>query len=141
MRYLTSHVGRDVRVTIHRAHVSEGLFELRGFSAAGFNPAHVFKLLVYSRCGQPALACSVPRHPDFRLPDPHTAKYAILLENILKFCTEFRKVFEACFRGGARPVRLFFNRQIEVDYSKANLPESTATSFGPPRPPLPTATW
>jgi len=60
---------------------------------------------------------------DFRLPDPHTAKYAILLENILKFCTEFRKVFEACFRGGARPVRLFFNRQIEVDYSKANLPE------------------
>jgi len=124
MRYLTSHVGRDVRVTIHRAHVSEGLFELRGFSAAGFNPAHVFKLLVYSRCGQPAACVLSPLGTlDFRLPDPHTAKYAILLENILKFCTEFRKVFEACFRGGARPVRLFFNRQIEVDYSKANLPE------------------
>jgi len=124
MRYLTSHVGRDVRVTIHRPHVSEGLFELRGFPAAGFNPAHVFRLVVYSRCGQPAACVLSPLgNLDFRMPDPQTAKYAILLENILKFCTEFRKAFEDCFGGGARPVRLFFNRQIEVDYSKTNFPE------------------
>jgi hypothetical protein len=124
MRFLSSQVGRDVRVTIHRAHVNEGLFELRGFPSAGFNPAHVFQLIAYRRGGQPAACVLSPLgHVDFRLPDPQAARYVILLENILKFCAEFRRAFEACFRGGARPVRLFFNRQIEVDYSKTNFPE------------------
>jgi hypothetical protein len=124
IRFLTSHVGRETRVTIQRAHVSEGLFELRAFPAAGFNPANVFRLFVYSRCGQ-AAACVLSPYGnlDFRMPDPQTVKYTILLENILKFCAEFRKAFETCFREGARPVRLFFNRQIEVDYSKTNFPE------------------
>jgi hypothetical protein len=45
------------------------------------------------------------------------------VENTLNFCEGFRKAFDACFAGGARPVRLFFNRQLEVDYSKANFPE------------------
>jgi hypothetical protein len=60
---------------------------------------------------------------DFRLPDPQIVKYACLVENTLNFCEGFRKAFDACFAGGARPVRLFFNRQLEVDYSKANFPE------------------
>jgi hypothetical protein len=123
VRYLTQHVGREVRVTIHRAHVSEGLFELRGFPVA-CNPAHISRLIVYTRSGKPA-ACVLGAFGslDFRLQDAHAFKYLIILENLIKSCGEFRKVFEACFAGKARPVRLFFNRQIEVDYSKANLPE------------------
>ena len=42
LRYLTANVGRDVRVTLHRAHLSEGLFELRGFPRASYNPANAF---------------------------------------------------------------------------------------------------
>jgi hypothetical protein len=124
IRYLSSHVGRDVRVTIHRAHVSEGLFELRGFPAAGVNPANAYKLYAYSRDGQPA-ACVLTSlgHLDFRLPDPQAVKYACLVESTLNVCADFRKAFGACFSGGGRPVRLFFNRQLEVDYSKANFPE------------------
>jgi hypothetical protein len=124
IRYLNSHVGRDVRVTIHRAHVSEGLFELRAFPAAGFSLAHAYRLYAYSRDGQPAACVLTPLgNLDFRLPDPHAVKYASLVENTLKFCGDFRKAFDACCAGKARPVRLFFNRQLEVDYSKANFPE------------------
>lgn len=130
IRYLNSHVGRDVRVTIHRAHVSEGLFELRAFPAAGFNPAHACRLYAYTRDGQPG-ACVLTSlgNLDFRLPDPQAVKYASLIENTLKFCAGFRKVFGACFAGTARPVRLFFNRQLEVDYSKANFPEIYRDAF------------
>jgi hypothetical protein len=130
IRYLNSHVGRDVRVTIHRAHVSEGLFELRAFPTAGFNPANAYRLYAYTRDGQPA-ACVLTAigNLDFRLPDPQAVKYASLIENTLKFCAGFRKAFEACFAGAARPVRLLFNRQLEVDYSKANFPEIYRDAF------------
>ena len=130
IRYLNSHVGRDVRVTIHRAHVSEGLFELRAFPAAGFNPANAYRLYAYTRDGQPAACVLTPLgNLDFRLLDPQAVKYASLIENTLKFCAGFRKAFEACFAGAARPVRLFFNRQLEVDYSKANFPEIYRDAF------------
>jgi hypothetical protein len=124
IRYLSSHVGRAVRVTIHRAHVSDGLFELRAFPAMGFNADHSYRLYAYSRDGQPA-ACVLTSlgNLDYRLPNPQAVKYLSLLEHVLSSSPDFRRCFEACFSGRCRPVRLFFNRQLEVDYSKTNLPE------------------
>jgi hypothetical protein len=124
IRYLSSHTGRPVRVTVHRAHLSDGLFELRAFPASGFHPEHDFRLYAYSRDGQPA-ACVLSGlgHLEFRLADPQAVKYLGLLEQVLASSPEFRRCFDACFAGRCRPVRLFFNRQLEVDYSKANLPE------------------
>ncbi len=124
IRYLSSHVGRAVRVTIHRAHVSDGLFELRAYPATGFNAKHSYRLYAYSRDGQPA-ACVLTSlgNLDYRLPDPQAVKYLGLLEHVLSSSPDFRRCFEACFAGANQPVRLFFNRQLEVDYSKANLPE------------------
>ena len=124
LRYLTANVGRDVRVTLHRAHLSEGLFELRGFPRASYNPANAFRLCTYTRDGEPA-ACVLTSlgNLDFRLSDPQVLKYLNLLEHTLKANPELRRAFDSCFLGSGRPLRLFFNKQLEVDYAKANLPE------------------
>ena len=124
IRYLSGHAGRAVRVTIHRAHVSDGLFELRACPATGFDPTQYYRLYAYGRDGQPA-ACVLTHlgNLDYRLPDPAAVKYLGLLEHVLSSSPDFRRSFESCFAGRCRPVRLFFNRQLEVDYSKANLPE------------------
>ena len=124
LRYLTANVGRDVRVTLHRAHLSEGLFELRGFPRASYNPANAFRLCTYTRDGEPA-ACVLTSlgNVDFRLSDPQALKYLNLLEHTLKANPELRRAFDSCFLGSGRPLRLFFNKQLEVDYAKANLPE------------------
>lgn len=124
VRYLSANIGREVRVTLHRAHVSDGLFDLRGFPPATFNPANGFRLLTYTRAGAPA-ACvlNAMGNLDFRLADPQVISYLSLFEHTLAVNPDLRHAFEACFLGSARPVRLFFNRQLEVDYSKANLPE------------------
>jgi hypothetical protein len=123
MRYLTANVGREVRVTLHRAHLSEGLFDLRGFPPAAFNPANSFRLLTYTRGGT-AAACMLNAigNLDFRLADPRALAYLSLFEHTLAANPDLRHAFDACFVGSARPVRLFFNRQLEVDYSKAGLP-------------------
>ncbi len=123
IRYLNQHVGRDVRVTIHRANIGDGLFELRGFPAAVFNPDNAFRLYSYTRDGQ-ATACvlSPLGNLDFRLPDPQVLRDLSLVEQTLKANPDLRQAFDSCFLGRARPVRLFINRQLEVDYSKANFP-------------------
>jgi len=124
IRYLSSHVGRAVRVTIHRAHVSDGLFDLRAWPAKGFASANSYRLFAYSRDGQPAACVLTPLgNLDFRLPDPQAVRYLGLLEHVLSSSSDFRRCFDGCFEGRCRPVRLFFNRQLEVDYSKANFPE------------------
>jgi hypothetical protein len=124
IRYLTANVGRDVRVTLHRAHLSEGLFELRGFPQASYNPANSFRLCTYTRDGEPA-ACVLTSlgNLDFRLSDPQVLKYLNLLEHTLKANPELQRAIDSCFLGRGRPLRLFFNKQLEVDYAKANLPE------------------
>ncbi len=124
IRYLSANIGREVRVTLHRAHLSEGLFDLRGFPPTAFNPANAFRLLTYTRGGAPA-ACVLNAigNLDFRLADPHVLSYLSLFEHTLAANPDLRRAVDACFLGSARPVRLLFNRQLEVDYSKANLPE------------------
>jgi hypothetical protein len=124
IRYLTSYMGRDVGVTIRQAHLSEGLFELRAFPPAGFDPAHSFRLYTYSRDEQPAACVLTPiGNLDFRLPDPGLMKYLSLLQQSLNASPDLKRAFDTCFLTPARPVRLFFNRQLGVDYSEANLPE------------------
>jgi hypothetical protein len=130
IRYLSSHIGRDVRVTIHRSQVSDGLFELRAYPVASFNPANSFRLYAYSRDGKPA-ACVLTSfgNLDFRLADPQAVKYLSLIEHTLSSSPDFRRRFDDCFLGRSRPVRLLLNRQLEVDYSKANLPEIYRDAF------------
>jgi len=50
-------------------------------------------------------------------------KYLNLLEHTLKANPELQRAIDSCFLGRGRPLRLFFNKQLEVDYAKANLPE------------------
>ncbi len=130
IRYLTANVGREVRVTLHRAHLSDGLFDLRGFPPAVFNPANAFRLVSYTRDGKPA-ACvlNASGHLDFRLADPHALRYLSLLEHTLSANPDLQRAFSKCFLGRARAVRLFFNTQLEVDYAKAGLPEVYRSIF------------
>lgn len=132
IRYLTANVGREVRVTLHRAHLSEGLFDLRGFPPAAFNPANAFRLVSYTRGGEPA-ACVLNAlgNVDFRLADPSELRYLSLLEHTLAANPDLQRAFDGCFFGSARGVRLFFNKELEVDYAKAGLPALYRAMFRP----------
>ncbi|UCF91544.1 MAG: hypothetical protein JSW39_25280, partial [Desulfobacterales bacterium] len=41
----------------------------------------------------------------------------------LKADTKLKEAFHSCLTGQALPVKLFFNKQIEIDYSKAPIPK------------------
>ena len=46
-----------------------------------------------------------------------------LLEQSLKSNPSLNEAFSLCLEGQATPVKLFFNKKLEIDYSKAAFPE------------------
>ncbi len=109
LRYLAAHLGREVRITVHRAHSSEGTFELRAFPPGLFGEGPGVPLIAYRRAGQPA-ACVLQASGklDFRLVAAEEVRYLMLLETSLRQCGEMRRAMEAIRQGGLRPLRLSF---------------------------------
>jgi len=46
----------------------------------------------------------------------------LLLQQALKDDLRFKEAFYSCIQRQAKPLKLFFNRQLEVDYSKSAFP-------------------
>lgn len=123
LNYLTNSITNDVGVILNRSYVAEGLFELRGFNFSTFRSDNSQRLLTYSKDGQLAACVLTPNDAvEFFISDPSLLKCVHLLEQCLHADSLFNETLRRCLRGEFRPVKLFFNNQLEIDYAKANFP-------------------
>ena len=124
IKYLGNNIAKNVGVILNRAHIDDGLFELRGYNFSSYDAAKSFRLISYERGGeQMACVLSGQGQVDFYLQDYHLLKQMHLLEQSLKCNPSLKKAFKLCIAGQAMPIKLFFNKKLEIDYSKAALPE------------------
>lgn len=124
INYLLKHVSNDVGVVLSKANISEGLFELRGFDFKSYDPGNYFRLMTYRKKGCP-LACVLDssNRVEFQLSEIEALKHLHVLEQSLQVNPGFSNSFKRCIAGRARPVKLLFNKQLEIDYSKTKFPE------------------
>jgi hypothetical protein len=123
LKYLQNHISKDVGVLLRKAYIGEGLFEMRGFDFTAFNPGHCHQLIAYQQNGKPK--CCVLNSKNtlaYTLSDIQPVKYMLLLQHALRDDLRLKNAFDACFQNQAKPLKLFFNRQLEVDYSKSAFP-------------------
>ena len=124
LKYLGTYNSKKVGVVINKAHSTDGLFELRGFDFTAFNPARSHRLISYLRGGkQKACILSDRNRVVFRIEDQQLLAYIHLLQQSLNANPHMVEAFNQCIQGEARPVKLFFNKKLEIDYSKAQLPK------------------
>ena len=124
IKYLGNFISKEVGVILNKAYLSEGLFELRGYDFLSYDPTKKFKLITYNSGGdQKACVLSPNNKIDFYIADSHLLKHMHLLEQSLKSNPSLNEAFSLCQQGQATPVKLFFNKKLEIDYSKAALPE------------------
>ena len=115
---------KDVGVILNKAYIDDGLFELRGYDFLSYDPAKKFRLISYHSNGdQKACVLTGRNKIDFYVNDYHLLKQLHLLEQSLKSNPSLSKAFNLCIEGQATPIKLFFNKKLEIDYSKAALPE------------------
>ncbi len=124
IKYLGNFISKDVGVILSKAYIDEDLFELRGYDFLSHDPAATYKLITYSSGGdQKACVLTENNKIDFYIKDSHLIGHLHLLEQSLQSDPRFRDAFGLCIEGQATPIKLFFNRKFEIDYSKAALPE------------------
>ncbi len=123
IKYLNNSIAKDVSVILNEAYVAEGLYELRGYDFKSFNPAKSYRLFSYNNGGeQKACVLTGQNKVEFYITDYHLLKHMLLLEQSLKANPSLSKAFELCTGGQAKPIKLFFNKKLEIDYSKSPLP-------------------
>jgi hypothetical protein len=123
IRYLSNSIAKDVGVILNKAYVADGLYELRGYDFRSFNAANSYRLFSYNN-GQENKVCVLTNQNqiEYYLSDPHLLKHMLLLEQSLKANPSLCKAFELCAGGDASPIKLFFNKKLEIDYAKSPLP-------------------
>jgi hypothetical protein len=123
LAYVVGELLKPVRVTLKRSHLSEGLYDLRGFDFGGFPPDLQHTLLKLT-CDDGIKACVLTpgRQPAFWLDDLQRLNDIQLLQQVLQADGELAHQFERGRIGAVRPLRLLFNRQMDIDYSRNRLP-------------------
>jgi hypothetical protein len=123
IKYLENSFSKDVGVVLNRAYIADGLFELRGYDFESYKPERSYRLISFTNEGGPA-ACVLTSHNkvDFYLSDYTLIKHMHLLEQSLRTNPSISEAFIRCVKGQATPIKLFFNKKLEIDYAKTALP-------------------
>jgi hypothetical protein len=123
INYMATFLFKDVKVTLKKAYVSKGLFEMRGYDFKSFDPQKKYRLIKLFKDGE-AKYCVVKDDGkvDFWIDDNKSVFYMHLLEQSIKTNSNLKDSFNLCIKDGATPLKLFFNKQLEIDYSKTELP-------------------
>lgn len=123
LEFVKNYVAQEVPVQLDCARIADGLFELQGFDVSRWDPATAYPLLCMSH-QKVATACVLNDDHTiaFWLDDPEVIGYLQLYEYCLQTHRHMRESLRQCLAGKAVPMRLMFNKAIEIDYSQAQLP-------------------
>jgi hypothetical protein len=123
IKYLGNSIAKDVGVILNKAYVGDGLYELRGYDFKSYNPDRSHRLFSYNSAGELKACVLTDRNRvEFFITGYHLLKHMFLLEQSLRVNPSLCQAFEMCTGGQANPVKLFFNKKLEFDYSKSPLP-------------------
>ena len=123
LKYMQNYISKDVGVLLRKAYIGDGLFEMRGFDFTGYDSDHSHPLVVYRQNGKPKCCVLNSNHTvEYSLDGVQLLKFILLLQQALEDDLKLKEAFGFCIQGKAKPVKLFFNRQLEVDYSKSLFP-------------------
>ena len=130
IKYIYNFILKDVGVILARAYLTKGLFEMRGFDFQSYNPEKYYRLIKF--LGNPnGEYCVLDSNNklEYRVDDSSHVKMLHLLEQSIRTDHKFRESLEECTSGKSKPLKIFFNKQLEINYSKENMPYAYKNLF------------
>ncbi|MCP3923519.1 MAG: hypothetical protein GY714_13150 [Desulfobacterales bacterium] len=123
-QYILDNLYHDVKVSLNRSYLTNGIFEMRGFNFSKFNPDQKYKLLKLGHNGD-AKCCVFDKNDKFQFWVENDTKlaYPILLEHSLRADNELQKSIAECMNEKAVAYKFFFTKKIEFQYTNMYLPK------------------
>ena len=115
--------GKAVNVRLERAHIANGLFEMKGFDFKTYSPDDAFRLIQFNIDNQiRALVLKPDNTLDFWVEDVKLIHYLKLFGHSIQQNDKMRESLRNCIQGNAVPLRLLVDHSLEIDYRHGPLP-------------------
>ncbi|MBL0712145.1 MAG: hypothetical protein JJV98_00460 [Desulfosarcina sp.] len=123
-QYILDNLLKPVRTTLKSVHLAEGLFEMRGWNTSLFLSSRIHRLLRFHVDGK-FFACLLNSNDRlaFWINDIKHLHRVVLLQQALDNSTQLAGAFNRCLTDKARPMRLMFNRNLDIDYTRNRIPQ------------------
>lgn len=115
----------DAALTLASARVEDGVFEMGGFDFENFKPARSYRLLTFLR-GKRAKSIVQDDlgRTLFFVDDPKLVRQLQLLDASVREDNRLAQSLALCTEGRARALKLIFNHELGVDYTREHLPRT-----------------
>ena len=123
INFVANSLSKKTKVIANKAYLLNGLFEMRGFNFKGFYAKNSYRLIKFSQNNQ-VRYCVLNTNYQFEywINDNILINYMHLFEQCIQSDPQLREAIMLCVKGEAKPLKLFFAKQLGQEYSDKHLP-------------------
>ncbi len=123
-QYLLDALLKPVRTTLASVHIADGLYEMRAWRSNLFASQRRHRLVRFHVDGK-FFACllNANNRMAFWISDSRHLQRMILLQQAVDTSPALAEAFSQCLADAARPMRLMFNPNLEIDYTHNRIPQ------------------
>lgn len=122
--YIINNLLKQVPLALKKAYMGDGLFEMSGFDFSAYKPENTYRLVNSMEKGKrQAYVLSNDQKVRYHVENIEFVFYLQLLEQLLKVNPELMNALAMCIADKAKPSKLFFKRQLGIDYTPEQIPE------------------
>ncbi len=128
--YIKQNLLSDISIILKKAYISEGLFELSGFNFSKYNSNNSHTLLCFKQNNTPnAMVIDSDNNILFKIKDIKLINFLNLFDYSINNNKNLNQSIYQSINGEILPTKLFFTKNIEINYSKGNIPKTYQNFF------------
>ena len=130
IHFIKQNLLSDISVILKKAYISEGLFELSGFDFTEYNSNNSHTLLCFKQNNiSKAIVFNSDNNILFEVEDLNLINFLNLFNYSINNNENLNKSLYQSLNGKILPTKLFFTKNIEINYSKGNIPKTYQNFF------------
>jgi hypothetical protein len=128
--FVANSLSQKTKVVANRAYLLNGLFEMRGFNFNDFNVNNSYRLIKFFQNEQVRYGVLNRNYQvEYWIEDTVLVNYIHLFQQCIKSDPKLREALTLCMKSKAKPLKLFFAKQLGHDYTDKHLPMVYRTVF------------
>ncbi len=124
INFMINNINKDVGVLLNMAQIADGLFDMGGFDFTSYEPERRYSLIRFDQDGEPKFCIlGTDNKISYWIEDIKLLQLLHLLDQSIRTNLKLKESLQQCIEGEARPLKLFFNQELEIDYTNTQPPE------------------